>query len=218
MEAITLTSAKDLVTEKLREAIYTGILAPGQELIQDKISLQLGVSRMPVREAFLILENAGLIEIQKNKRAIVKEITKESITEHLEIRTLLECHAAAKACQKAANFDELIRLHQKIEECMEEKEFRLLNYQFHLEIWKLANSPKLEQMLIQLWLFMPTVYPVDSEANISRNVQEHAAVLDALKSRDQTRVCEAIAKHIEKSKNIALALLADKRYSIKPGF
>ena len=61
MQPLVLMSAKDLVTEKLREEIYTGNLKPGQELVQEKISEQLGVSRMPVREALLLLENAGLV-------------------------------------------------------------------------------------------------------------------------------------------------------------
>ncbi|MDR3560334.1 MAG: GntR family transcriptional regulator [Negativicutes bacterium] len=216
METITIMSAKDLVTEKLREAIYTGSFKPGEELIQEKISQQLGVSRMPVREAFLILENAGLIKIQKNKRAIVKEITLESITEHLEIRTLLECRAAVKACQKAANFDDMARLHHKIEDCIEradEKEYRALNAEFHFALWKLAESPKLEQMLKQLWFSMPSVYPVDTKANIRRNVREHITILDALRCRDTEQADKAVAFHIEKTRDVVLALLEKTRIS-----
>ena len=83
MQPLVLMSAKDLVTEKLREEIYTGNLKPGQELVQEKISEQLGVSRMPVREALLLLENAGLVEIQKNKRAIVRAVTPEEVREYV---------------------------------------------------------------------------------------------------------------------------------------
>ena len=45
-------SAKDRVVEQLREAIYKGILKPGDELVQQKLSEQFGVSRIPVRDAF----------------------------------------------------------------------------------------------------------------------------------------------------------------------
>ena len=135
MEPIVLVSAKDMVTEKLRQEIYIGNLKPGEELVQEKISEQLGVSRMPVREALLLLESAGLIEFQKNKRAIVKSVTPESIAEHLEIRAILESHAVRKACQRAKNFDRLARIMRKFEDCGSEDEerFRDLNTRFHLK-------------------------------------------------------------------------------------
>ena len=51
MKPVVVKSARDLVAERLREEIYVGNLKPGQELVQDRISEELGVSRMPVREA-----------------------------------------------------------------------------------------------------------------------------------------------------------------------
>lgn len=204
MEAIILNSAKDLVVEKLREAIYTGQLSAGQELIQQEISEQLGVSRMPVREAFLILQNAGLIEIQKNKRAIVKGFSPESVTEHLEIRTLLECRAAEKACVNAENFSELFAIHAKLECCDNESEFRDLNRDFHFALWHLAASPKLEAILKQLWFSMPSVYPTNFHKNLNRNIKEHADILKGLDMRDQKKAAKAIAAHIDHSKCLVI--------------
>ena len=54
MQPLVIMSAKDLVTEKLREEIYTGNLKPGQELVQEKISEQLGVSRMPMTRSIVL--------------------------------------------------------------------------------------------------------------------------------------------------------------------
>lgn len=209
MEAIVLTTAKDLVVEELREAIYTGQLRAGQELIQHEISEQLGVSRMPVREAFLILQSAGLIEVQKNKRAIVKSFSQDNVSEHLEIRTLLECRAAEKACKRAPNFDELFTVQEKMEHCNEEKEFRILNRDFHFILWSMAKSPKLEDMLKQLWFSMPSVYPKDFRKNLQRNIKEHAAILKGLQLRDAKKTAKAVAEHVNQSKQMVISRLEE---------
>ena len=210
MQPLVLMSAKDLVTEKLREEIYTGNLKPGQELVQEKISEQLGVSRMPVREALLLLENAGLVEIQKNKRAIVRAVTPEEVREHLEIRSILESHAAAKACRRAENFDALGELLAKFQDCPEDDvpHFRELNSQFHFEIWRLAQSPLLERLLKQLWYAVPSAYPLDPAGNFRRNLQEHTAILDALQRRDEEAVGRTLSAHINKTESIILSRLS----------
>ena len=211
MEPINRMSAKELVTEKLREAIYKGTFHAGEELIQEKISEQLGVSRMPVREAFLVLENAGLIEIKKNKRAVVTEITVESVQEQLEIRVLLECLAGKKACRNGGSYENLICIQRQIKGCLEgepkQEEFRFLNKEFHYEIWRLANSPRLEQMLQQLWFSMPSVYPRDIPQNIRRNIEEHQYIIDALLNHDERQVEKAITEHINRTENLVKFLL-----------
>lgn len=210
MEPILRTTIKDLVTEQIRHAIYTGVFQPREELRQIQLSERLGVSRSPIREALLILENAGLVEINKNNRAIVKEITAESVTEQLEIRILLECQAAVKACQKAESFSPLMEIQQQIELCLaraDPEEFRLLNNSFHFKLWDLAESPRLARILGQLWFSIPSVYPVDPEANIHRNISEHRAILDALAIRDENGVKQAVAYHIHKTESTVLDLL-----------
>ena len=199
MEPITLVLAKDLVTEKLREAIYTSVLKPGEELILQKISEQLGVSRMPVREALAILESAGIVEMLPNKHVIVKKVTPEMIDEDLELRSILECNAAEKACRRAANFDGLETINRKTEQCAAKGDiapFRDLNAQFHHTIWSLARSPRLERMLKQLWFAMPSYYPVNTLENLNRNVREHSLILEALQARDISQVLKAMAAHI----------------------
>lgn len=210
MEAIILTSAKDLVVEKLREAIYTGQLSPGQELIQHEISEQLGVSRMPVREAFLILHSAGLIEVQKNKRVIIKGFSVDSVSEHLEIRTILECRAVEKACVKANSFETLMAIQKNIDICTDEKAFRDLNRDFHFALWSMAESPKLEEMLKQLWFSMPSVYPKDFHKNLQRNVKEHSVILAGLNARDPQKAAKAVAAHINQSKKMIVSRLCEK--------
>ena len=94
MKTLRNMQTKDRIAQAIRDEILSGHMEPGEELAQEALAEMLGVSRMPVREALLLLENAGLVEIQKNKRAIVKAVTPEGVKEHLEIRSILEVRRA----------------------------------------------------------------------------------------------------------------------------
>lgn len=69
----------------------------------------VGVSSMPVREAFQILAADGLIKVRPNKGAVVLGIKEQTIREHYEIRALLESEAVAKASRPESIFHALLR-------------------------------------------------------------------------------------------------------------
>lgn len=77
MDHIVQTSIRDQVALKLRYEIFSGKLAIGEQLRQETIASRYNISRMPVREAFLLLEAEGFIQIQNNKRAIVVGVTRK---------------------------------------------------------------------------------------------------------------------------------------------
>ena len=72
-------------------------------LSQESLGERLGVSRTPVREAFQTLEAEGLIELRMNRGAIVKTIDEKYITDHYEMRILLESEAAKRAAARATS-------------------------------------------------------------------------------------------------------------------
>ena len=108
MKKVSLLPARDQVAEILRRDIFTGELKKGQELNQENIAEKLGTSRMPVREAFQILEREGILTIHK-RRAVVEGLTTEDIVDHLKIRAMLEGEAAARATIKQENIVENLK-------------------------------------------------------------------------------------------------------------
>lgn len=66
IEKIKVLPVREQVASILRKAILTGDLEEGRELTLDEIATQVGVSSMPVREAFQILANDGLIKLRHN--------------------------------------------------------------------------------------------------------------------------------------------------------
>ena len=89
--------ARVQITAILRKALFSGEYQSGDLLSLTEMAKQLGVSRTPVREAFQTLEAEGLIELQMNKSALVKPIGEKYITDHYEMRALLEAEAAGRA-------------------------------------------------------------------------------------------------------------------------
>jgi len=198
-------SAKDRVVEQLREAIYKGVLKPGDELAQQKISEQLGVSRIPVRDAFAVLEHAGLVEANVNKRMVVKKITPELIFDDLELRSLLECLIVKKAALRGRPeaFAELERVNAAMDEAAAANDgeaFKNLNSRFHHLIWEMAGNARLLRIMEDLWFGMPFYYPVASPGEFFINTGEHWEMIRAMKERrpdDAARIAES---HIERMK------------------
>jgi DNA-binding GntR family transcriptional regulator len=82
------------VYERLRDDIASGLLQPGEQLVESRLAADLGVSKTPVREALIRLQRDGLVKIEPYRGARVLEPSPDDVHEILELRRLLECHIA----------------------------------------------------------------------------------------------------------------------------
>nr|WP_299666447.1 GntR family transcriptional regulator [uncultured Ruegeria sp.] len=87
---------RDMVQERMREAIIEGLFEPGQRLVERPLCDQLGVSRTVVRETIRYLEAEGLVEILPGRGPIVATMSREDARQIYEIRRMLETAAAEK--------------------------------------------------------------------------------------------------------------------------
>ena len=92
--AVDRASLSKVVSDQIRGQILDGRLKPGERLVEDRLSLELGVSRVPVREALLGLSMEGLVRLEPRRGATVTAITPELVAELVEVRTLLEAPQA----------------------------------------------------------------------------------------------------------------------------
>ena len=86
------STAEETTTETLRRAILQGVLAPGDRLRQEVLAAELGVSRIPLRDAFRRLEAEGLIDIDGRRGARVSSLSMDDVAELYELRRMLEIH------------------------------------------------------------------------------------------------------------------------------
>jgi DNA-binding GntR family transcriptional regulator len=98
-------TAQEAVLGELRRLILGGKLAPGEPVRQDAIAANLGVSRVPVREALKILEGEGQVTYKPHRGYFISELTMRDVREIYRIRELLESEAIREAVPKLTDDD-----------------------------------------------------------------------------------------------------------------
>lgn len=194
------------VTEQLRAAIFRGHFAPGERLSEEQLARTLGVSRGPIREAFVRLEREGLISSPANRRSIVARLSRRDLEEVYTIRLALERLAvqygvhAAQDSDFAAMEANTQALEEAIARGITEHEAATLDIGFHDLLYRSARHQHLLDAWLnirsQVYLFLLTrnlANPDFRERVISRG---HRAILDALKKRDEKVAVAEIEEHL----------------------
>lgn len=202
LSPIKLLPARERVAASLRKAILFRDLAEGQSITLDMISKQLGVSMMPVREAFQILANEGLIVLHPNKGAVVCGITAKFITDHYEVRSILEAEAAGCVCRINADLTDVVNIHENARREMEIGEtssYSDLNQGFHMAIWSACGNLRLKSILSTLWNGLSMGRMVTEKQYATISFAEHEEILSHMKARDEKEAMSSMRRHILRS-------------------
>ncbi len=203
LENIEDMPLRDVVYETLRHAIFRGDLKPGERLQELQLSAQLGVSRTPVREAIHMLKNDGLVKITPRRGAEVAHMTLEDMEDVLEVRGALDEFAVRLACRRI-NEEQLGRLAaaaQEFADSIDDDDVRkiaMADVKFHDIIYEATDNPKLVSLLNNLreQIYRYRVEYIKERENCPMLVEEHAAILDALRKRNQATAVQAMHKHL----------------------
>ncbi|NDV11863.1 GntR family transcriptional regulator [Crenobacter caeni] len=196
----TLTSA---VTESLRKRILSGEFADGQQLRQEALSNEYGVSRVPVREALRQLEAEGLIQIIDHKGALVSKLSFEDVLEFLEIRSQLESALLAASIPRQTEDD--LALAQatldEFEEALQSGDVRHwgeLNSRFHLALYRSAERPNTLALIESLHNKTDryTRMQILFTETMARAHEEHSRLLRLCRERRVEEAAEFIRFHI----------------------
>ncbi|MDL2293685.1 GntR family transcriptional regulator [Ruminococcaceae bacterium OttesenSCG-928-D13] len=202
LRPIKLLPARERVSAALREAILRHELKAEQEITLEGIAEQLGVSITPVREAFQTLASDGLIKLRPNKGAVVLGVTSDTIRDHYETRALLEAEAAARVCQNGADITDIVNAYERAEEALarhDTDEYSNFNQAFHYAIWSASGNKKMEAILSSLWNGLSMGHKVTEEAYARISTDEHAGIVEAIKSKDAMLARERMNAHILRS-------------------
>ncbi len=204
-------SLRGRVFNKLREDILSGVYQENEELKENTIGLELGVSRTPVREALRQLELEGLVTMIPNKGAYVTGITQKDIHDIYVIRSYLEGLCARWACEQITEaqieaLDEVLYLSEFHASRSHHEQLVELDNKFHELIYRASGSKILEHVLTDFHHYVERVRKITLAApdRAKKSSQEHAAILDAIRQRNG-ELAEALAhEHIINSiKNIS---------------
>ena len=212
--------ATDEVYEALRQAILGRTFKPGERLQVEEIAQKLGVSLTPVRHAIQQLATEGLIEIHPRSGTYVATLSAHDIEETFEIRCALECLAAEKAIAritavKLARLRELLKL--LVEPVATENDLKRHekhNLELHRIIIEAAGNKRLAEMYESLnaHIKIARIHGAEAVGNgfsnrLAEEQAEHEAIVDAIESRDGTRVTSAMRKHIYRAKDALIGSL-----------
>lgn len=191
------------VRTQLREAILRGAYAPRQRLIEADLADEYGASRFTLRNALIQLESEGLVELQPNRGARVREITVEEAIEITEIRQAVESLVAARAAEKVS--DEQIGFLRQVGDQMraavehnELMRYSDLNSTLHSSLRDIADHSASTRVLAQLHGQMVRhqfrLFLVPGRPGTS--LPEHLAIIEAVCTRDPDAAAAAMAAHV----------------------
>jgi phosphonate utilization transcriptional regulator len=137
-----------VVQQEIERAILAGEFAPGTKLNEAALAMRMGVSRGPVREAFRMLDEAGLVRTEKNRGVFVRDIPLDEAIEIYELRAAMEESVGRRLARQItpAQQHEAEDLVQAMEEAVRSRDahrYHLLNLQFHDRLVEMAGNRKL---------------------------------------------------------------------------
>lgn len=199
--------------EQIRAAIRTGKLKPGSRVTETHLAEWLGVSRTPIREAILMLEQDGLFKYAPRQGLIVSVLNYEDVVELYAMREVLEGSAASLAARYASDA-EISILNEILETERsysgdDKAEVVFMNRQFHQVMCFAAHNQFLLKSMSALDDSMMLLGPTTLAApeRHASATDEHAKIVAAIEARDSEAAEQAARKHIRSAQVYRLKMM-----------
>ena len=208
-----MTANKDEIADVVRERILKGEYEIGEKIKENQIATELRVSRTPIREAFKLLENEGLIDYIPNRGCFAKGFTQQDVDDIYAVREALE-ELAVRWAVGRISADEVTSLEEQCDlmefytKKKDSKKVFELNNSFHDVIYASARSRFLAQVLRSYKEYIDKTRKsfFYEQSYLEGILSEHRAILDAIKEGDVDKAVEAMARHMDASKQRAEAV------------
>jgi len=187
----------------LRQAIVKGIFPPGSPLSEKDVSERFGVSRQPVREAFIKLGEAGLVQVLPQRGTFVMKISSKRAEDGRFIREAVEVAVAGRAAQRVSGpqlrvMARLLDEQRQAAGANDTEGFLDLDDAFHQAIANAAQCPAVWQTIENIKANMDRVRYLDlaDVSPLAMLIEQHQAVLDALGARNEQAAQSAMRHHL----------------------
>lgn len=193
---------------RLREDILRGKLENGEKLTEQRICDEYNVSRTPVREAFRLLDQEGLIQMIPNRGAFVMGFESQDIADMYDMRKEYEVLAfewavermTAEELEKIRNACDLMEFYTRKGDIAKASE---QNMHFHELIYE-ASHNRLLTRILTTYQYYTKLFKYNEEDHTAEYLNEllieHKEILSALEARDAERGSVVVKKHLERSK------------------
>ena len=209
---IAAESIVEVIIRRIKHDIRVGGFAPGQRLIEADVQQMTGASRGPVREAMRRLSAEGLLEMQHQKGARVRSLTREEVEHLYDVREVIEGFAAERAAlqfEKASFRKTLADIEKSFDRDYDGSAQTYMDYNEHLHrfIVEQSRNAYVERVVrdLQIPLVMLRLYPIIDRTFVMRARREHAIIIEHLLDGDGPRAGKAMRQHIRSTKRTVLA-------------
>ncbi|WP_311043931.1 GntR family transcriptional regulator [Rhizobium binae] len=196
------STAEEEAYRHIQQALRLGRYKPGERLIPEDIAADIGMSRMPVREAFRRLASDGLVVLRPNRGCIVAGLTVDELYEIFEMRSVLEGLAVRLSMPRIDDdeLDDLERLLDRMERAGQSgsNDWVVRHQEFHGKICALSHRPKLVHQISALHVVIEPYMRIwfDYVEKPLSAREEHAALIAALRSGDAPHAEQVMRDHI----------------------
>jgi len=208
--------ASDWALDHIRDSILSGRLTPGEPLLLIPLSTQMGLSTTPVREALVRLKSEGLVEGDARRTFRVAELSLRDVFDHYRLHATFSGMIAERATETLTGEDiaYLRKLDSEMLAKVESGDYEDmydLNRLFHQRINSVATGVLRRFTAITARLVARRTYP--DVIGYKSTIHDHAAIIDAMESRDGTRARELTEAHVLQVGEALIAELRDRGWS-----
>jgi DNA-binding GntR family transcriptional regulator len=193
--------AYEFTKERVLDATYPG----GELLTEGEIAEALGMSRTPVREAFLRLQGEGLLRLYPKRGALVVPVSSGEVQAVMETRMLVERFALGKVLARGADpalADRLaaaIARQEQLAADDDSEAFVRVDREFHTLFVTVAGNPiiaRLYDSLRDRQQRMVTASLLRDAGRMASIIVEHRAIADAIRAGDEAHAQDVLARHL----------------------
>lgn len=204
----SLSSSGQEIFDALRDDIVFGRLNPRERLVEADLVQRFGSHRAAVRDALAALEQAGLVDRQRNKGASVLDLKPERVEQLYAVRMLLETTAvgAMPLPLDPAALETLVSIQRDHQEAVADNDLRRIfdhNNRFHRTLYDQSGNPVLVDLIEQCATRALTVrfHPYMDRSFLERVCSDHWAMIDACRVCDRARLIALVRDHLPLAKN-----------------
>lgn len=195
-------TAQEAVLTEVRRLIATGRMRPGEQIVQEALALELGVSRVPLREALKILEGEGQVTYEAHRGYFVALLSLADLLEVYRMREILEAEAVSIAIPRmtADDIDRFEEAALDVERASADADLTTMakaNRRFHATLIEACALPRMVRTIRQLWdatEVYRAVYYTDG-GNRTRVLDEHRRMVAAVRAGDVEQTLTMLDLH-----------------------
>lgn len=201
--SIVVRTLSDRVFEIVREQILKGQLPKGEPIRQDALATELGISKIPLREALARLEQEGLLINHPNRGYYVQVMSSEQVDEIYALRLSIEPQAAAYASSVATDDDRAVamRAFTALDTAAHSNlpDVAVRNREFHIALVEPGRKVLTTQLVERLAVLAEryVIAHLEPAGRDARAHIEHQALFNAWLERDKRKVEKLLKEHIQ---------------------